>query len=162
MLLAASVMLFCVSCFHPHGAIGYRVTHVAGYSIDARFTDEEAHDIRSAVAAWEKASKGHLVMEEESVRWSLFHFHKWQRGELGLTSKGSVIVGLCHQDTGVIDVVPGALTRAIVIHELGHMWGLEHNEDPESFMREDIGNVVMPDGDVKDVDLKPACKVLGC
>jgi hypothetical protein len=42
------------------------------------------------------------------------------------------------------------------------MWGLKHNEDVESFMREDIGTVVLPDGDIKSVDYKPACRVLGC
>jgi hypothetical protein len=162
MLVASVTLLSCISCFHPAGDIGFRANHKAGYSIDASFTAEERHDIRDGVAAWEKAANGHLVMIEEEPRWSLIHFRKYTMGELGFAPNGNVLVGLCHTETGVIDIVPTKRLRATAIHELGHMWGLKHNEDVESFMREDIGTVVLPDGDIKSVDYKPACRVLGC
>jgi hypothetical protein len=131
-----------------------------GYSVDAAFTDNDIRDVRDGVEAWEEACAGKLVLVEAVPQKATLHFHKAAWGALGFMPNGNGIVGLWHVENGVLDIVPGLRTRAIVIHELGHAWGLSHNDDTsvDSFMRSDVNNIKHPYGAVLPTDAA-VCRV---
>lgn len=163
-LIGAILLLSCGACAAQRYYITSASYHTFGYSIDGAFSASEVADIDSGVKAWVEASHGHLEMHEDLAIYSYFHFMKRAEGTMGRSKDDSrVIVGEYHYDTGIVNVVPGPRTRAIVIHELGHAWRLDHNDwDRDSFMQSDITNVSAPFGPVMEVDIKVACGVLGC
>jgi hypothetical protein len=168
--LASLLLFYTATLLATCGCIQLRfgpdAKHRVSYSIDPEFTKDEVAGIYAGIEAWCRAAGGKLLMtEERESTLATIRFERYAYGQLGFLDDGKVVVGKWHSDTHVVDLAPSVVEerlRATVIHELGHAWGLEHSKDDRSFMKSDIGEVKDPLGPIQPIDLKPACKVLGC
>jgi hypothetical protein len=121
----------------------------ATVTVDYRFSSAERDAIQSAADDWLDATNGRAALElviGDSAEWAINSVDR---------------IGRCPKCAGLTDLGPPAIElgrsritglpmfRAVVLHELGHFFGLGHSSDPKLLMFGCyVGNDEITAGDV--------------
>jgi hypothetical protein len=106
--------------------------------------EEYADGVRRAVHAWDSLELPvHFAFSSDSARADVHisfidHFDepisgrtKWARDDDWWITNADIVLAVHHRSGGALDV---DAMHAMALHELGHLLGLDHTEDPTSIM----------------------------